>query len=212
MKLSSSTRLFMAAAIVAAAAASCSTEKDSAPAPGSGEASGGVPAASAAIRGETIVSGNPSAADATASISGKQLPPPDPEFERHHQGQRPSIKGLVGAAHCPSQAGPQHPPHHDRRRRFRRPQHFRRRHPDPGHGSRRKERSALQQHPLDRALLADPRRAHYRAQPSLRRLRRDLRAVHRLPRLQQHHRKGQGHHRPHPARQRLRHVLVRQGP
>ena len=80
MKLSNNIRPFMAAAIVAAAAASCSTEKDSAPAPGSGEASGGVPAASAAIRGETIVSGNPSAADATTTISGKQLPPPDPKF------------------------------------------------------------------------------------------------------------------------------------
>ena len=49
-----------------------------------------------------------------------------------------------------------------------------------------------------RALLADARRADHRPQPSLGRLRRDLRTVHRLPRLQQHHPQGQGHHRPHP--------------
>ena len=36
-------------------------------------------------------------------------------------------------------------------------------------------------------------------------------AVDRLPRLQQHHRQGQGHDRADPARQRLFHVLVRQG-
>jgi len=34
---------------------------------------------------------------------------------------------------------------------------------------------------------------------------------HRLPRLQQHHRQGQRHHRAHPARQRLSHLVVRQG-
>ena len=65
---------------------------------------------------------------------------------------------------------------------------------------------------LHRAVLADARRADHRAQSPLGRLRRDLRAVHRLPRLQQHHRQGQGDHRPHPAGQRLRHLLVRQGP
>ena len=43
-------------------------------------------------------------------------------------------------------------------------------------------------------------------------LRRDLGAVHGIPRLQQHHPEGQGHHRPHPERQWLRDRLVRQGP
>ena len=50
--------------------------------------------------------------------------------------------------------------------------------------------AALHQFPLDRAVLADARRAHHRPQPSLRRLRRRLRAIHRLPRLQQHHPQG----------------------
>ena len=50
------------------------------------------------------------------------------------------------------------------------------------------DRTALQQHPLDRAVLADAGRADHRPQPSFGRLRRDLRAVDRLPRLQQHHR------------------------
>ncbi len=63
-----------------------------------------------------------------------------------------------------------------------------------------------------RALLADARRADHRAQSSLGRLRRDLRTVDRLPRLQQHHRQGQGDHRPHPEGQRLLHLVVRQEP
>jgi arylsulfatase A-like enzyme len=32
-----------------------------------------------------------------------------------------------------------------------------------------------------------------------------------FPRLQQHHPEGQRHHRPHPAGERLSHLLVRQG-
>ena len=56
---------------------------------------------------------------------------------------------------------------------------------------------------LDRAVLADARRADHGPQPSLGRLRRDLRAGDRLSRLQQHHRQGQGDDRAHPAGQRL---------
>ncbi len=37
-------------------------------------------------------------------------------------------------------------------------------------------------------------------------------AVDGLPRLQQHHRQGHRHHRPHPAGERLPHLVVRQGP
>ena len=54
--------------------------------------------------------------------------------------------------------------------------------------------------PLHGPLLAHPGGPDHRPQPSLRRLRRRLGAVHRLSRLQQHHRKGLRDHRHDPAR------------
>ena len=53
-------------------------------------------------------------------------------------------------------------------------------------------RLALHELQLDRAVLADARRADHGPQPSLGRLRRDRRAGHRLSRLQQRHHQGQG--------------------
>ena len=76
--------------------------------------------------------------------------------------------------------------------------------PTPTMDRDRARRAALHRHVLHRAVLADARCADHRPQPPLGRLRRRLRAVDRLPRLQQHHPQGQGDHRPHPARQRLR--------
>ena len=62
------------------------------------------------------------------------------------------------------------------------------------------------------ALLADACRAHHGQEPSLGRLRRHQRSVHRLSRLRQHHHQGQGDDRPDPQGERLCHVLVRQKP
>ena len=135
-----------------------------------------------------------------------------PEVRRRHQGRRAAVEGLVGAAHRAAQGRAQRAADHHRRRRLRRAEHFRRRHPDTHHGPHRERRSALQPHVLHRAVLADARRADHRAQPPLGRFRRDLRAVDRLPRLQQHHRQGQGDDRPHAGGQRLFHRMVRQGP
>ena len=72
--------------------------------------------------------------------------------------------------------------------------------------------SALHAVPFDRAVLADARGADHRPQPSLGRLRRDLRAVDRLSRLRLRHRPGQRHDRHHPEGERLRHLVVRQEP
>ena len=135
-----------------------------------------------------------------------------PEIRRRDQGQRRAVEALVAAARRAAQGRTQRPADHDRRRRLRRPQHLRRRHPDAGAGSHRQDGPALHAVPFHRALLADARRADHRPQPSLGRLRRGLGAVHRLPRLQQHHPEGQGHHRPNPQGQRLCHLVVRQGP
>ena len=135
-----------------------------------------------------------------------------PEVRRRHQGRRAAVEGLVGAAHRAAQGRAQRAADHHRRRRLRRAEHLRRRHPDADDGPHRERRPALQPHVLHRAVLADARRADHRAQPPLGRLRRHLRAVDRLPRLQQHHRQGQGDDRPHAAGQRLFHRVVRQGP
>ena len=135
-----------------------------------------------------------------------------PEVRRRDQGRRAAVEALVGAARRAAEGRAERAADHHRRRRLRRAQHLRRRDPDADDGPHRERGPALQPHVLHRAVLADARRADHRAQPPLGRLRRDLRAVDRLPRLQQHHRQGQGHDRPHPARQRLRDVVVRQGP
>ena len=135
-----------------------------------------------------------------------------PEVRRRDQGRRPAVQAVVAAARRAAEGRAQRAADHHRRRRLRRAQHLRRRHSDADDGPDRAGRPALQPHVLHRAVLADAGRADHRAQPPLGRIRRDLRAVDGLPRLQQHHRPGQGDDRPHPARQRLQHLLVRQGP
>ena len=158
------------------------------------------------------VTGTPGSPSATTTIDGKQLPPPDPKFGGVIKDGRAAVEALVGAARRAAEGRAERAADHHRRRRLRRAEHVRRRHPDADHGSHRERRPALQPDVLHRAVLADARRADHRAQPSFGRVRRDLRAVDRLPRLQQHHRKGQGDDRPDPARQRLRDLLVRQEP
>ena len=158
------------------------------------------------------VTGTPGSPSATTTISNKQLPPPDPKFGGVIKNDALQSKPWWAPRVVPPKGAPNVLLDHHRRRRLRRAEHLRRRHPDADHGPHRAGGPALQPHVLDRAVLADARRADHRAQPPLGRLRRGLRAVDRLPRLQQHHRQGQGDDRPHPAGQRLRHLLVRQGP
>ena len=156
--------------------------------------------------------GVPGAPDATTTIDGRYLPPPPQPFggeiDLNAAQSKPCVAGARGAA----EGRAEYPADHDRRRRLRRAVHLRRRHPDAGARPHRRRRPALHQLPLHLAVLADARGADHRAQPPLGRLRRGLRGRDRLPRLQQHHRQGQRHHRPHPAGERLSHLLVRQGP
>ena len=155
--------------------------------------------------------GEPGSPGATTTISGKQLPAPDPKFGGVIKDDALQSKAWWAPRIVPPKQAPNVLLIITDDSGFGVPSTFGGVIPTPDDGSHREERSALQQHPLHRALLADARRAHHRAQSSLRGLRRDLGAGHRLPGLQQHHRQGQGDDRPHPARQRLRHLVVRQG-
>ena len=127
------------------------------------------------------------------------------EVRRRDQGRRPAVEVMVGAARRAAEGRAERAAHHHRRRRLRRAEHLRRRDSDADDGPHREGGPALQPRLLHRAVLAHARRADHRAQSPFGRLRRHLRAVHGLSRLQQHHRQGQGDHRPHPARQRLLH-------
>ena len=122
-----------------------------------------------------------------------------PEIRRRHQGRRAAIEAVVGAARRAAEGRAERVADHHRRFRLRRAEHLRRRHSDADHGPHCEPGPALQPRVLDRPVLADARRTDHRAQSSLGRLRRDLRAIDRLPRLQQRHRQGQGDGRAHSA-------------
>ena len=66
----------------------------------------GAPAGAPQITGEL---GSPSA---TTTISGKQLPPPDPKFGGVIKDERPAIQSVVGAARRAAQGRTQRPAHH----------------------------------------------------------------------------------------------------
>ena len=168
-----------------------------------------IAAATAIIAQE--ITGTPGSPNATTTIDGKQLPPPDPKFGGVIKDNALQSKAWWAPRVVPPK-GAQRAADHDRRRGLWRAEHVWRRDSDPGPRPHRQERPALHAVPFHGPLLADARGADHRPQPSLGRLRRGLRTVHGLPRLQQHHPERQGDHRPDPQRQRLRHLLVRQGP
>ena len=155
------------------------------------------------------VTGTPGSPSATTTIPGTQLPPPDPPFGGVIKDDAlqstpwwpPRVVPPKGAPNVlliiTDDAG------------FGVPSTFGGVIPTPEHGPDRKRGAALQPGLLDRAMLADAGGAHHWAQPSFGGLRRDLGAVDGLPRLQQHHRQGQGHDRTYPARQWLFDGLVR---
>ena len=157
------------------------------------------------------VTGTLGSPSATTTISGKQLPPPDPKFGGVIKDGALQSKPWWAPRVVPPKGAPNVLLIITDDAGFGVPSTFGGVIPTPTWTASRR-RPALQPGLLHRAVLADARRADHRAQPPLGRLRRDLGAVHRLPRLQQHHRQGQGDHRPHPARQRLFDRLVRQGP
>ena len=169
-----------------------------------------ITAATSAVAVETT--GTPGSPSATTTIPGDQLPAPDPPFGGEINDDALTSKPWWAPRIVPPKEAPNVLLIITDDSGFGVPSTFGGVIPTPTMDRIAEERPALQPHILHRALLADPRRPHHWAKPPLGRLRRDLRAGHRIPRLQQHHRQGQGHHRPHPARQWLRHLVVRQGP
>ena len=131
---------------------------------------GGVPAAVLAQQ----VTGTLGSPNATTTISGKQLPAPAPAFGGVIKEDALQSKQWWAPRIVPPQGRAEHPADHDRRRRLRRAEHLRRRHPDADHGPRRGQRIALQPDVLHGAVLADARRAHNRSKSSFGWLRRHL--------------------------------------
>ena len=154
-------------------------------------------------------SGSPGA---TTTIDGKQLPPPDPKFGGVIKENAAQSKAWWAPRVVPPKKAPNVLLIMTDDVGFGAPSTFGGVIPTPTLDRIAKAGLAVHQLPFHRALLADAGRADHRPQPPLGRLRRDLGAIHRLPRLQQHHPEGQGHDRHDPAGQRLRHVLVRQEP
>jgi hypothetical protein len=58
--------------------------------------------------------GVPGSPGATTTISGKQLPAPDPKFGGVIKERRAAIQALVGPAHRTAERSPQRAAHHDR--------------------------------------------------------------------------------------------------
>ncbi len=111
----------------------------------------------------------------------------------------------------PPQAGAQRAAHHDRRRRVRRRRHLRRRHPDPGDGPHRAARDSATPSSIRRRSA---RRRARRSSPGATTTRSGFGVISEqstgYPGYNCDHRSGQRHDRQHSARQRLRHLLVRQ--
>ena len=116
---------------------------------------------------------------------------PAAEVRRRDQPGRQGLQAVVAADGGAAQGRAQRAADHDRRPGLRRLGHLRRRHPDARAGPHREDGAALHAVPLHRALLAHAGGADHRPQPSLGGLRRDRRAVHRLPGLRLHHRRRQ---------------------
>ena len=131
---------------------------------------------------------------------GKQLPPPDPKFGGVIKDGALQSKPWWAPRIVPPKGAPNVLLIMTDDAGFGVPGTFGGVIPDADDGPHRQGRPALQPDLLHRAVLADARGADHRAQPPFGRLRRDLGAGDRLPRLQQHHREGQGDDRPHPAR------------
>ena len=156
--------------------------------------------------------GVPGSPSATTTIEGDQLPGAAAEVRRQDRTHDEGFEALLAGTRRAAEGCAQRAADHDRRFGLRRPQHLRRRHSDTGARPHRSERPALHELPFDGAVLADAGRADHRPQPSLGRLRRDLRAGDGLSRLRQLHHQGQGDDRQDPEGERLPHVVVRQEP
>ena len=129
------------------------------------------------------ISGTPGSPSATEVIKGDQLPPPPLPFGGVIKDVAKDSKPYWPPTVVPPQGCAQRAAHHDRRPGLRRLGDLWRRHSDADDGPAREDGLALHAVPLHGTLLADARGVDHRPQPSLGRLRRDRRTIHRLPGL-----------------------------
>src|SRR5438477_7776128 len=94
--------------------------------------------AAASLQAEQIqTTGTPGSPGATTTISGKQLPAPDPKFGGVIKNDALQSKPWWAPRVVPSKQAPNILLNYDRRLGLRRAEHVRRRHPDAGDGSHR---------------------------------------------------------------------------
>ena len=163
-------------------------------------------------RAEIETTGAPGSPGATTTISGKQLPPPDPKFGGVIKDGALQSKAWWAPRVVPPKQAPNILLIMTDDSGFGVPSTFGGVIPTPAMD--RIAKNGLRYTQFHSTALCSPTRAalitgrnHHSVGFGV-----DLRAVHGLPRLQQHHPQGQGHHRPHPPGQWLRHLVVRQGP
>ena len=127
--------------------------------------------------------GTPGAPDATTSIDGNYLPPAPPRFGGDDRPRCQRFQAVLAAARRAAQGRSQRSADHDRRPGLRRFEHLRRCHPNAGAGPGCEGRASIYAVPLHLALLALASGTAHRTQPSLRGIRCDCRAGHRLSRI-----------------------------
>ena len=114
------------------------------------------------------INGTPGSPDATMTISGKQLPPPDPQFGGVIKDTATDSKPYWPPTVVPPKGAPNVLLDHDRRSRVRRLQHLRRRDSDAGNGSHREGGIALHPISLHRAVLSHTRSHNHPAAITIR--------------------------------------------
>ena len=169
-----------------------------------------VTAAISCIAQETT--GKPGSPDATTTISGKQLPPPDPKFDGVINENAMQSKPWWAPRVVPPKKAPNILLIMTDDSGFGVPSTFGGVIPTPTMD--RIAESGLRYNNIHSTALCSPTRAalitgrnHHSAGFGV-----ISEQSTGFPRLQQHHSQGQGHHRPRPIGQRLRHFLVRQRP
>ena len=142
--------------------------------------------AAAACQGAALaqqVTGTLGSASATTTITGKQLPPPDPAFGGVIKDEGLGVDAVVAAANVPPEKAPNILLIMTDDQGFGAPTTFGGVIPTPAMDRIATERAALHQLPLDGDLFLDPGRADHRAQPPFGRLRRGRRGRDRFPGL-----------------------------
>ena len=132
---------------------------------------------------ENQITGTPGSPSATTTISGKQLPAPDPEFGGVIENEALQSKAWWAPRIVPPKQAPNVLLIITDDSGFGVPSTFGGVIPTPALDRVAEERPALQQYPLYRTLFADTSRADHRAEPPFGGLWRDLRAGHRISRL-----------------------------